>query len=138
MRGPSPYLCVLLALLSAVWCVPQGLVVLCAGEDGHLAVEILHTPEGAWDEGSSHTEKPGTCGCRDGCGPCRDTRVGPDLSASRQLELKRFGHERCASAAAPLAVASLRGGNAPGAGPAAPDLPPPEWARRQGSVRLLI
>lgn len=137
MRVAFPHLRLLLALLCAVWCVPQGLVVLCAGEDGHVAVEVLHPTESATPEGPSHSEEPGECGCRDGCGPCRDTRVGPDLSTSRWHVPPRFGHEPCASAA-PAVLAPLRSQRATGAVPVARELPLPEWARHQGSVRLLI
>jgi hypothetical protein len=53
--------------------LPQGVAVLCAGPDGHLAVEFAAGPR-ASDDG---------CGCAEACGPCRDVQVGHDGSVCR-------------------------------------------------------
>ena len=53
--------------------LPQGVAVLCAGPDGHVAVEFGAGPR-ASDDG---------CGCAEACGPCRDVQVGHDGSVYR-------------------------------------------------------
>lgn len=70
----------LLALLAMLLAVPHGLVVVCTGEDGHVAIEFA--------EGSAHADAHAAtpcfaeelCGCGSACGPCTDAPLGHDAS----------------------------------------------------------
>lgn len=71
----------LLALLAMLLAVPHGLVVVCTGEDGHVAIEF--TAEGS-ARADDHTAAPclteELCGCGSPCGPCTDAPLGNDAS----------------------------------------------------------
>jgi hypothetical protein len=53
--------------------LPQGVAVLCASPDGHVAIEFAAGPQAADD----------ACGCAEACGSCRDVQVGLDGSVFR-------------------------------------------------------
>jgi hypothetical protein len=137
MSSPKRLLAAVLVLLSSSWCLPQGLMVVCAGENGHMALELVHPPEGAAE---ARTE-PGCaeeCACRDGCGPCRDTRVGPRFSASR-MDPRRLSPPELAPAASVTPVfAARRPVPAPAVLVLERRLPKPDWIRHQETLRLLI
>lgn len=75
-----------LGLLAVLLSVPQGVLVLCAGAGGHLALEALcaEGPAGAHDHAdASRPADAGHCECGEGCGPCRDSQVGIALASTR-------------------------------------------------------
>lgn len=128
------------ALLSVFLCLPQGTLVLCASESGHLAIEAA-CGSGA----EAHEQAPPApgmtdhCECDDGCGPCRDSQVGTELSAGRVREHRA---ESSTFAALPMA-APLAATFALPPAPArtvlrAPDAAPPALARVRSGVQLRL
>src|SRR5262249_3158751 len=83
--------------------VPEGLVVVCVREDGHVALEIVGAPappaESAAASGSDVIEAT-PCACGDRCGPCRDSKFG----ASPQALLRAA---RVKSAASPAPATAI-------------------------------
>jgi len=64
----------LMVLLAIALGLPQGVAVLCAGPDGHLAVELAAGPPASRPQ--SPTPADDGCGCAEECGPCQDVHVG--------------------------------------------------------------
>ncbi len=109
----------LLALLALLSGLPQSMLVLCVGEDGHVAVGIAG--ESAAPAGTPPPQGgfalADRCSCGDGCGPCQDCGLGLD-------DLGGFFRSSRAAAVLPPAAAHL------------PDAEPGDWIHE--STFLLI
>jgi hypothetical protein len=74
----------ILSLLALVLCLPQGTLMLCAGEGGHVALEAACGDDASVAHAEQAAGVPeGGCDCDSGCGPCRDSQVGAELSPGR-------------------------------------------------------
>ena len=71
----------LMVLLAIALGLPQGVAVLCAGPDGHLAVEFAAAPPAS--DPQAPTPAGDGCGCAEECGPCQDVQVGTGDSVFR-------------------------------------------------------
>lgn len=129
------------ALLSVLLCLPQGSLVLCVAESGHLAIEAVCGVDTA--DHADDAPGPGMlshCECDDGCGPCRDSQVGTELSAARVRE--HLAETATGPATQPL-VASLAARLTPPPARAwlshaAPAVAPPALARIRSGVQLRL
>ena len=121
--------------------VPEGLVVVCVREDGHVALEIAGPPTRPTDAAGasgSHVLEATPCACGDRCGPCRDLRVG----AAGSPALVSSPARQTPASAPPWAI------RVPGAQPPAavvmrprsahPGRSPSSWPELQDSVVLRI
>lgn len=92
----------LLALLFLLSGLPQGVLVVCVAEDGHVALKIAGSP-GPLDAAPAFdgtSLRGAACACGGGCGPCRDSEVG--FASLPALLSATRGHG--VSAPAPLAA----------------------------------
>jgi hypothetical protein len=80
MTSPRQRLGALLALLAMFLTVPHGLVVLCSGEDGHVAIEFAEVAAHAEAHEADPCLAQELCGCGSPCGPCTDAPLGNDAS----------------------------------------------------------
>lgn len=72
------------ALLALTLCLPQGSLLVCVSEDGHLALEAACDPKADLAHADTHAaEVADHCECAGECGPCSDARFGTELTASR-------------------------------------------------------
>lgn len=133
------------ALLALTLCLPQGSLLLCVGEAGHLALEAVCDPGNAVVHADEHPAGhaagiEGHCECAGECGPCQDAQVGTELSPGRTRD-DSAPASQLLPAPAPLATAL--------AAFAAPPVPPreasrlaasgpPPFARVQAGVSLRI
>ena len=129
--------CVLLAL---TLCLPQGSLMLCAGENGHVALEAVCDPGNEVTHPDAATAEAGAhCDCDGECGPCQDSQVGTELSAGRIRDDSARSSDLLVSpaplhsgfaAALPRALEPVRR--------PAPGLPPDPFARVQAGTSLRI
>lgn len=127
-----------LVVLALALCLPQGSLILCTGESGHVALEAACGTGPA----EAHAETPAAgaleaCDCDSGCGPCQDSPVGTELTASRA---RAGGHEVVLLPVLPAPAgiaATLPRPHAPSRH-AAPAAPPDPFARIQAGVCLRI
>lgn len=127
-------------LLALVLCLPQGSLMLCASEDGHLALEAVCDPGSEVAHAEEHgTETAGHCECTGECGPCQDSQVGTELSVSRIRDDSGPASDLVvapAILASAFPVALARAPDAPRR--PAPGTPPDPFARIQAGACLRI
>jgi hypothetical protein len=77
----------LLSLLSLLMGAPSGVLILCNGADGHVALELAQ-PEAAPAavDVSAVSTLVSACYCDAGCGPCEDNELGLSPTISRSSE----------------------------------------------------
>lgn len=63
-------------MATSLFHLPEGVVILCQQESGQVAIEFSHG--GLLHDGPASGASGTPCRCGEGCGPCRDTQVGPD------------------------------------------------------------
>jgi len=127
-------------LLALTLCLPQGSLMLCASEDGHLALEAVCEPGDAAGHRDEHGPGPSAhCECAGDCGPCQDSQVGTELSVSRI-------RDDSGPASDLVGAPALRAAGFPGVRPGAPlaqrrptpGTPPDPFARIQAGACLRI
>lgn len=71
-------------LLALALCMPQGSLLLCVGDGGHVALEAACDPGSAVAHAEEHSaEVADHCECSGDCGPCSDAQFGVELTAGR-------------------------------------------------------
>ncbi len=94
----------LLALTALLSSMPQGLLVICVGENGHRAVEVAGgaAARAAAPEYGLGASDGDPCGCGDGCGPCQDSPLGGADPGARLASLRVRGPDIQAPTLTPL------------------------------------
>jgi len=84
MFAPLRRIAAATVLLALVLCTPQGSLLLCASEGGHVSLEAACSPvsTAAHDEGHA-AQVADHCDCAGDCGPCTDARLGAEWAAGR-------------------------------------------------------
>jgi hypothetical protein len=128
--------CTLLAVMA---CLPQGSLMLCSVEGGGVAIEAAHGDDSAFTHAErSAAPADGECDCDGDCGPCRDSKVGAELTPGRVRDEASAGAGALVS---PLLLPFATVAPSPAAPPAlariatAPPRPP---ARIAAGVQLRI
>lgn len=131
MRTSLRRLAALILLVTLFLGVPQGMLVVCVGDAGHIALEI---------QGDAHAscELPpaaeATCECAHDCGPCTDARLGAATEAALLRDQRSAAVDSSAPATAPApgtgTLPAVAVNSAPLVAP-----PPPDRGPR---LRLLV
>jgi hypothetical protein len=126
----------LLALLLVLSGLPQGLLVVCVGENGHVAIEVAGAPARAAAATRAASAAPAIetapCGCGDDCGPCHDSEIGTEGP------LARLNSARGKSVAPPstMSAMGIAPARPPGAGGAVSPAGPPGPSSSSGPSLL--
>ncbi|MCC6348938.1 MAG: hypothetical protein IT347_05000 [Candidatus Eisenbacteria bacterium] len=128
-----------LALFALALCFPQGSLMLCASEGGHLALEATCEAGDLPVHADAH---PATtqehCDGDGGCGPCQDAQVGTELSAGRVRDFGQAAHLVAAPAPVTSAFAFTPAPAGQSARSSATALPPDPFSRVQAGNRLRL
>jgi hypothetical protein len=128
------------SLVALLLGLPQGLLVVCLGADGHVAVEVAgHAESAATTPLHAEAESPfHDCSCNDGCGPCRDSRLGLDNGGAHVSVARDYG-VALAPSCLPAEPARVTMAPATVSDPATPSAPPSaSWPLLSRSILLLV